>query len=140
MRADIYFLLDFLASSLTASCYAFCLRSLSGPSRSFYENARTKQVYSLAFTAMGFMLLGFCSYSGGEAEANKIDADNVNLDFEKDAYESLVGGYGFAAFLYILASIMMFAMSIYISPLCCGYVVYSFFLCISKCLCNLCFP
>ena len=46
---------------------------LSVQSRNFFERARVKLVMSLLVAALGLMMLGFCAYSGGQAQKYNLD-------------------------------------------------------------------
>jgi hypothetical protein len=41
--------------------------NLSNQSRDFYERTRSKMILSMLVGAAGLLLLGFCSFSGGQA-------------------------------------------------------------------------
>eukprot|EP00349_Pseudokeronopsis_sp_Brazil_P009650 CAMPEP_0202969012 /NCGR_PEP_ID=MMETSP1396-20130829/14601_1 /ASSEMBLY_ACC=CAM_ASM_000872 /TAXON_ID= /ORGANISM="Pseudokeronopsis sp., Strain Brazil" /LENGTH=127 /DNA_ID=CAMNT_0049696063 /DNA_START=26 /DNA_END=409 /DNA_ORIENTATION=- len=91
--------------------------TLTPASRDFYERAKSKVALSITVSAVALAFLGFCSFAGGEASAagNHLQQDNLT-DNIKNAYQSIQGGSGFAAFLFIVSFIVMLAATFYISP------------------------
>jgi ABC-type phosphate transport system permease subunit len=49
-----------------------------------------------------------------------LDNKNLNDDFQSTSYYQMHAGYAFAAFAYILGSLLLIIGAIYISPLICG--------------------
>lgn len=90
--------------------------SLTASSRSFYERVRSKLALSLLYGALGMVALGFTAIAGGTSNSNSYYYDNASGD-DADALYSLVSGYGFAAFAFIVAFILLISSAIYISPL-----------------------
>ena len=68
--------------------------TLTVPSRNFFERTRAKLVISIATGAMGLMLLGFGSSSGGLAESSKDLNKHLNDDHISNSYSNLAAGYG----------------------------------------------
>jgi hypothetical protein len=93
---------------------------LSVTSRLFLENAKFKQGLSLIFVTAGMVFLGFSSYSGGEAAGYDSESVLYTDDTVTSAFGAVSSGYGFACFCYLIASLLMFAAAIYVSPACCG--------------------
>lgn len=95
--------------------------SLTASSRSFYERSKGKVALSIVVAAGGLMVLGFCSVAGGEsASESQLKELAVDDDHTQYSYQALVSGYGFAAFVYILAFLLLVIAAIYISPYLCG--------------------
>lgn len=94
--------------------------SLTASSRIFYERSKAKLSVSIVLSALGLMLLGFCSIAGGNASYNQVLKDNALTSDEKSAYNALVSGYGFASFVYILAFLLLTYAGVTVSPLICG--------------------
>lgn len=90
----------------------------------FYERTKFKQTIAIVCAGLAMMLLGFCSFTAGEAQSAKeqrIRADDLKASDETlDSLAALAAGYGFASAMYIFASLLLFATAIYISPSCCG--------------------
>ena len=103
------------------------LDTLTLKEREFYERARLKLAFSLMFAAFGMMLLGFCSTSGGISAAINYFTDSfiyktfsvspLGGPLNDKAAQDQISGYGFAAFAYILGSLISFTVALYISPL-----------------------
>lgn len=95
--------------------------SLTASSRSFYERSKGKVALSIVVAAGGLMVLGFCSVAGGQsASESQLKELAVDDDHTQYSYQALVSGYGFAAFVYILAFLLLTIAAIYISPYLCG--------------------
>ena len=94
--------------------------TLTVTSRAFYERTKVKIAASIVFGASALMLLGFCSYSAGEAQAAKLYAEDAPNNKWEDISQAKADGYAFASFVYILAFILSLVAAIYISPLICG--------------------
>eukprot|EP01033_Poteriospumella_lacustris_P011780 gene11780-8390_t len=92
--------------------------TLTPASRDFYERAKGKVALSIAVSAIGLAFLGFTACAGGEASAanNSLDYDNLSSD-QKASYHAILGGSGFATFVFILAFFVMTSAAVYISPL-----------------------
>mmetsp|Transcript_5155 Transcript_5155/g.5286 ORF Transcript_5155/g.5286 Transcript_5155/m.5286 type:complete len:153 (+) Transcript_5155:107-565(+) len=99
---------------------------LTTVSRSFYERARLKIAVSIILGAASMMLLGFTASSAGEAAfyANLRQGflDNNAKDDSSTvlALDAKIAGYGFGAFVYVLAGILLFSAAVYVSPFFCG--------------------
>jgi hypothetical protein len=95
--------------------------SLTASSRSFYERSKAKLALSVVIAAGGLMILGFCSIAGGESASNsqlkELYPDDDHIQY---SFQALVSGYGFAAFVYILAFLLLMIAAFYISPYICG--------------------
>lgn len=95
--------------------------SLTASSRSFYERSKGKVALSIVVAAGGLMVLGFCSVAGGqsasESQLKELAGDDDHIQYSQQA---LVSGFGFAAFVYILAFLLLTIAAIYISPYLCG--------------------
>ena len=91
--------------------------TLNLESRKFYERAVIKRVLSLMFAALGMMFMGFVAEAGALAQVNNISyASEDATDAEKAQFARRGSGYGFACFIYLVASLVGIAMAIYISP------------------------
>ena len=53
-------------------------------------------------------------------QMQELENKNVTDDFQATAYYQMHAGYAFAAFSYILGTLLLFIGAIYISPLICG--------------------
>eukprot|EP01040_Poterioochromonas_malhamensis_P007949 gene7949-8591_t len=93
--------------------------TLTATSRHFYERTKSKVAISIIVSAAGLGALGFCAATGGLSASSNDQAKNSSGD-SKDALEAQAAGYGFAAFAFILAFILLIAAAIYVSPLFCG--------------------
>ena len=95
--------------------------SLTASSRSFYERSKAKLALSIVIAAGGLMVLGFCSVAGGNSASNsQLKELASNDDRMQYSFQALVSGYGFAAFVYILAFLLLIIAALYISPQVCG--------------------
>lgn len=83
---------------------------------------RLKVVASLIIASIGLMLLGFCAQDGGEAEYFKTKYDVAKKDNASTNVQTALlntsGGFGFAAFAFLIASILALALAVRISPVC----------------------
>ena len=84
------------------------------------------------------MFLGFCATDAGLANSNQFLSDAYSgmqwifvemytysnrfifQGSQKKIADELSGGYGFAAFCFIVAAIFCWALAMYISPMSCG--------------------
>jgi len=94
--------------------------TLTVSSRAFYERSKAKLGASIIIAAGSLMLLGFCSIAGGQAAALQQSIKQTNDAAAIKILQAQVSGYGFGAFVYILAFFLLVSASIYISPLFCG--------------------
>lgn len=96
---------------------------LSIGAREFYENTRLKVVASLVIASIGLMLLGFSAADGGQAEYFKtkltVAQNNKASTNVLSSLMNLSGGFGFACFVFLLASMLTLLLAIYVSPVCC---------------------
>jgi hypothetical protein len=92
--------------------------SLTTTSRAFYESTKWKMFSSLSLAAVGLMLLGFCSASGGVSNSYHYLREYYAGDDE--VFQSIVSGYGFASFVFMIFAIFAIVAAIVISPLFCG--------------------
>lgn len=96
---------------------------LSLQAREFYENTRLKVVASLVIASIGLMLLGFCAADGGQAEYYKtkvtVAQNNHASTNVLTSLMDLSGGFGFACFVFLIASMLTLLLAIYVSPVCC---------------------
>eukprot|EP01033_Poteriospumella_lacustris_P011778 gene11779-8388_t len=92
--------------------------TLTVESRAFFERSKSKVSVSLWYGAAAIVFLGFCAAAGGMAAAyNNVTDSSVNNSSEvEDAYTSFKGGYGFAAFCYIIAFIFALVGAFLVSP------------------------
>lgn len=97
--------------------------TLTTPSRDFYENSKIKVAISLTFAGIGLVLLGFACLEGGQSRASSLAKDLANIGWVEDALDAQAGGFGFSCFVKLVGAILAFAVSIYYSPVFCGYVV-----------------
>ena len=69
----------------------------------FIQRAKIKVLFSICLGAASLAFLGFSSQAGGMSagNANLKELPGISND-QKDSYQALVGGYGFAAFWYEL--------------------------------------
>ena len=83
---------------------------------------RLKVVASLIIASIGLMLLGFCAQDGGEAEYFKTKYDMAKKDNASTNVQTALlnasGGYGFAAFAFLIAAILTLALAVRVSPVC----------------------
>ena len=97
---------------------------LTPASRSFYERSKAKMAASIVLGATCMMLLGFTANSGGQAAAANYNANEAqNLGQSSSTvhqYQALSGGYGFGAFVYIVAFLLLGIAAAYVSPVFCG--------------------
>ena len=95
---------------------------LSPASRDFYELTRLKLVASLVISSIGLMLLGFCAQDGGEAEYYKTKYDAAKkANASTNVLTALMdtsGGFGFAAFVFLIAAILTLVLAVRVSPIC----------------------
>jgi hypothetical protein len=98
--------------------------ALTPPSRAFYERSKLKMAASIVLGASCMMLLGFTANSGGQAAAANYNANEAQaLGQDSNTvhqYQALSGGFGFGAFVYILAFILLGVAAAYVSPVVCG--------------------
>jgi hypothetical protein len=66
------------------------------------------------------MLLGFCSIAGGQAAALNESMKQTSDANQIKILQAQVSGFGFGAFVYILAFFLLVSAALYISPLFCG--------------------
>eukprot|EP01039_Chlorochromonas_danica_P004238 gene4238-4657_t len=85
--------------------------ALTTTSRTFYERAKGKVAFSIVIASCGLVMLGFCASVGGQAQAAR------DSKGDSDANDSLAAGYGFAAFCFIVASLLFIGAAVYFSPL-----------------------
>jgi Na+/proline symporter len=91
--------------------------TLTTSSRSFYERSKSKAATSFFLASAAMVFLGFCATTGGQAAAydNLQNAPSLP-NYLDNAYTSFKGGYGFAAFCFIVSFILALAAALYISP------------------------
>jgi hypothetical protein len=96
---------------------------LSPASRDFYEMTRFKVAASLIIGSVGLMLLGFCAQDGGLAEYYKTKNDMAKKENASSNVQSALtntsGGFGFAAFVFLIGAILTLALAVRVSPICC---------------------
>ncbi|KAJ1439767.1 hypothetical protein B484DRAFT_443762 [Ochromonadaceae sp. CCMP2298] len=92
-----------------------------GPdARMFYEQTKQKMLWSIILGAVGLLSLAYCSAYGGQSNSASYVQDATDDPKYEKAQEALVGGYGFASFLFILAFLVFVGAAIYNSPVICG--------------------
>ena len=74
---------------------------------------------SLTFAGIGLVFFGMTCEDGGMSHAATIMMDTADGDAE-DMYSALSSGYGFSCFVKLLASLLSFAVSLYLSSFLCG--------------------
>lgn len=94
--------------------------TLTISSRAFYERSKAKLTASIVIASGSLMLLGFCSIAGGQAASLQESIKQTSDANQIKILQAQVSGYGFGAFVYILAFFLLFSAAIYISPLFCG--------------------
>jgi len=93
--------------------------TLTTTSRAFFERAKLKLAASIVIAGTGLMVLGFTSAAAGQS-ASANDMSDAKDDNVKSSEKALAGGFGFAAFAYIIAFLLFVIAAIYVSPLICG--------------------
>eukprot|EP00598_Pedospumella_elongata_P003646 CAMPEP_0184968042 /NCGR_PEP_ID=MMETSP1098-20130426/1217_1 /TAXON_ID=89044 /ORGANISM="Spumella elongata, Strain CCAP 955/1" /LENGTH=131 /DNA_ID=CAMNT_0027489593 /DNA_START=141 /DNA_END=536 /DNA_ORIENTATION=- len=74
---------------------------------------------SLFFSSLSLVALGFCSAYGGQSDSANYYRKNATGD-GREAYQALVGGYGFACFCFFTAFAILVAAAFYTSPVVSG--------------------
>lgn len=69
---------------------------------------------ALYIIAGGLGWMGYCCTTGGQASANNYLNDYYIDSHNQDSAKALAGGYGFACFCFILASMIVFGISIWL--------------------------
>ena len=84
---------------------------------------RFKVAASLIIGSVGLMLLGFCAQDGGLAEYYKTKNDMAKKENASSNVQSALtntsGGFGFAAFVFLIGAILTLALAVRVSPICC---------------------
>jgi len=116
---------------------------LNDTDRSFYESTQLKVAYSFFLGSLAVISLALCSVCAGLADSFRIASKDSGGSTE-DGYVSQSAGYGnlfssdhfvkmdfslmlfilvrtgFAAFLFVVAFVVLLSSAIMVSPMCCG--------------------